>query len=185
MINDIINNAERRMQKSIESLRHELTKLRTGRAHPSLLEQIKVEYYDQIVPLTQVASIAVENTRTLTVSPWEKDMVGKIEKAIRSSELGLNPATAGMLIRVPLPALTEERRKDLAKIVRDEAEQARIAIRNVRRESNNDLKDLLKKKEISEDDEKRSQSRIQKLTDQYIVQVDAISGEKEQDLLAI
>lgn len=185
MINQIISSAESRMQKSIESLRHELTKLRTGRAHPSLLEQIKVEYYEQLVPLSQVAGIAVENNRTLTVTPWEKDMVAKVEKAIRSSDLGLNPATAGMVIRVPLPALTEERRRELARVVRDAAEQARVAVRNIRREANNELKELLKKKEISEDEEKRTQTKVQKITDHFIEQIDSISAEKEQDLLSI
>lgn len=185
MINDIIDQAQRRMQKTLESLRNELTKLRTGRAHPSLLEHIKVDYYDQLTPLNQVAAISIEDNRTLTVTPWEKDMVAKVEKAIRSSDLGLNPASMGMVIRVPLPALTEDRRKDLVRIVRDQAEQARVAIRNLRRDANAEFKELLKNKTVSEDDERRAQTRVQKLTDQHIEQIDAICAEKEKDLLAV
>jgi ribosome recycling factor len=185
MVKDIMQNAEQRMQKSIQSLEGELTKLRTGRAHPSLLEHIKIDYYGNETPLSQVASIAVENSRTLTVTPWEKALVGVIEKAIMTSDLGLNPNSAGTVIRVPLPALTEERRRDLTRIVRDEGEKAKVAIRNVRRESNQDLKDLLKAKEIAEDEERRAQTDIQKVTDKYISRVDEIVNKKEQDLLAV
>lgn len=185
MINEIITNAEQRMQKSVEVLKNELTKLRTGRAHPSLLDHIKVEYYGQQVPINQVASVSIENTRSLVVSPWEKDMIAKIEKAIRTSELGLNPSSVGMTIRVPLPALNEERRKELIRLVRDEAEQTRVAVRNIRREANNNFKELLKQKSINEDDEKRAETRLQKLTDQYISKVDEAASGKEQDLLAI
>jgi ribosome recycling factor len=185
MIDDIINDAERRMQKSIDTLHKELAKLRTGRAHPSLLEHIKVEYYGSDVPLNQVANIAIEDARTLTVTPWEKDMIAKVEKAIMTSDLGLNPATAGQVIRVPLPALTEERRRDLARLVKEEAEKARIAIRNIRREANNDFKELLKGKDISEDDEHRAQERIQKVTDKHVAVVDEISATKEKDLMEI
>src|SRR3990167_4110923 len=172
MINDIVKDTANRMDKTIATLKSELTKLRTGRANPSLLEHIKVDYYNVETPLNQVATIAIENARMLAVTPWEKSMVSPIEKAIRTSDLGLNPVTAGTVIRVPLPALTEERRKELAKVVRDEAEKARVAIRNVRREANNDLKELLKEKEISEDDERKAQTKVQKLTDSFIAEVD-------------
>jgi len=185
MIEDIRKDAASRMQKSIESLKHEFAKIRTGRAHTSLLDHIHVEYYGSDVPLSQVANIGVEDARTLTVSPWEKNMVAKIEKAIMSSDLGLNPATAGTLIRVPLPALTEERRKDLIRVVRHEAENGRVAIRNIRRDALHTLKELLKEKEISEDQERRAETEIQKLTDQHVGQVDQLLGEKEQDLLSI
>ena len=185
MIEEIRKDAASRMQKSIESLKHEFAKIRTGRAHTSLLDHIHVEYYGSDVPLSQVANIGVEDARTLTVSPWEKTMVAKIEKAIMSSDLGLNPATAGTLIRVPLPALTEERRKDLIRVVRHEAENGRVAIRNIRRDALHTLKELLKEKEISEDQERRAETEIQKLTDQHVAQVDQLLGEKEQDLLSI
>ncbi len=173
------------MKKSVEALKHELAKIRTGRAHPSLLDHITVSYYGNEVPLTQAASVAVEDARTLTVTPWERSMVPVIEKAIRTSDLGLNPSTAGSVIRVPMPPLTEERRRDLIKVVRQEAENARVAIRNIRRDANNELKAALKEKQISEDQERRSQEQIQKLTDQYIKDVDALLSEKEADLLAI
>ena len=185
MIEDIRKDAASRMHKSIEALKHEFAKIRTGRAHTSLLDHIHVEYYGSDVPLSQVANIGVEDARTLTVSPWEKTMVAKIEKAIMSSDLGLNPATAGTLIRVPLPALTEERRKDLIRVVRHEAENGRVAIRNIRRDALHTLKELLKEKEISEDQERRAETEIQKLTDQNVAQVDQLLGEKEQDLLSI
>lgn len=184
-INHITKDAEGRMLKSIESLKLELSKLRAGRANPSLLEQIKVPYYGNDVPLNQVANVTVENARTLIVSPWEKTMVQAIEKAIRTSELGLNPATAGQTIRVPLPALTEERRKELIRLVRDEVEKARVSVRNVRRDANNDFKNLLKDKNISEDDERRAQANIQKITDKYIAEIDKIFSAKETDLMEI
>jgi len=173
------------MKKSIEALKHEFAKIRTGRAHPSLLDHIMVSYYGNEVPLTQTANVAVEDARTLTVTPWERSMVQAIEKAIMTSDLGLNPSTAGSVIRVPMPPLTEQRRRDLIKVVRHEAENARVAIRNIRRDANNELKAALKEKQISEDQERRSQEQIQKLTDQYIKDVDALLSEKEADLLAI
>lgn len=185
MINDISKDAESRMLKSIESLKNDLTKLRTGRAHPSLLEHIKVSYYGTDTPLSQVANIAVENSRTLVVTTWEKDMAPVVEKAIRSSELGLNPMSAGTVIRVPLPPLTEERRKDLVKVIREQAEDARVAIRNIRRDANQMLKDLLKEKQITEDEERRGEGNIQKVTDKYISEIDKIIESKEADLMAI
>ena len=185
MINEIEQDAKTRMEKSVMALTSELSKLRTGRAHPSLLEHIKVSYYGNDTPLNQVASVTVENSRMLVVTPWEKNMVAALEKAIMTSDLGLNPATSGDLIRVPLPALTEERRKELGRVVRDEAEKARVAIRNIRREANNDFKELLKAKEISEDDERRAQTIVQKLTDSYVAEVDAVASKKESDLMAI
>lgn len=185
MINDIIKDARMRMGKSVESLQTSLTKLRTGRAHPSLLEHLMVDYYGSPTNLNQVANIAVENSRMLTVTPWEKNMVAPIEKAIMIADLGLNPATAGTVIRVPLPALTEERRRDLTKLVRDEAEKARVAVRNVRRDANNDFKELLKAKEISEDEERKAQGDIQKVTDDAIKQIDAVCVGKEKDLMEV
>jgi ribosome recycling factor len=185
MINDITNDAKLRMQKSVEALKTELSKLRTGRASPSLLEHIRVSYYGNETPLNQVASISVDGPRCLMLTLWEKEMVQAVEKAIMTSDLGLNPNTAGNVIRVPLPPLTEERRRELAKIVHAEAERARVAIRNIRREANNDFKDLVKEKEISEDDERRAQTGIQKLTDQAIADVDAVMQEKEKDLMSV
>lgn len=180
MMKDIISDTKARMEKSIAALETELAKLRTGRARPSLLEHVKVSYYNTDMPLNQVATIAIENPHMLTVTPWEKSMVGPIEKAIRTADLGLNPSTAGMIIRVPLPPLTEERRKELSRVVRDEAEKARVAIRNIRREANNDLKQLLKEKEIGEDEERRAQANIQKLTDKQILEVDKIVSKRKQ-----
>lgn len=185
MINDVIKDAEGRMKKSLESLKSELSKIRTGRAHVSILDHITVEYYGSEVPLSQVARLSAEDARTLSVTPWEKDMVGKIEKAIMTSDLGLNPATNGMVIRVPMPALTEERRRDLGKVVRAEGEQAKVAIRNIRRDANGDLKELLKEKEISEDDERRGEDAIQKATDAMVKQVDEMVSAKEQELMEV
>lgn len=185
MIDEITKDAETRMGKSIEALKKELTKLRTGRAHPSLLDHITVDYYGSQVPLNQVANISVEDARTLGVSPWEKPMVPVIEKAILTSDLGLNPATSGNLIRVPMPALTEERRKDMTRVVRQEGENARVAIRNIRRDANSDFKDLLKEKEITEDEERKAEADIQKITDKYIAEVDAAVAAKEKDLMEI
>jgi ribosome recycling factor len=173
------------MAKSIDALKHELAKIRTGRAHPSLLDHVTVSYYGNDVPLSQTANITVEDARTLSVTPWERNMVQAIEKAILTSDLGLNPATAGTVIRVPMPPLTEQRRKDLIKVVRHEAENARVAIRNIRRDANNELKAALKDKLVSEDQERRSQDQIQKLTDQYVKEVEALLEEKEADLLSI
>ncbi|MBT3010275.1 MAG: ribosome recycling factor [Candidatus Thiodiazotropha sp. (ex Lucina aurantia)] len=185
MIDDIKKDANTRMGKSVESLVHELAKVRTGRAHPSLLDHIRVDYYGSEVPISQVANINVEDARTLTVVPWEKNMVAVVEKAILTSDLGLNPMSAGTVIRVPMPPLTEERRKDLIRVVRHEAEGAKVAIRNIRRDANHDLKDLVKEKMISEDDERRGQDVIQGLTDQHIGQVDELLAEKERDLMEI
>jgi len=185
MINDIKADAEKRMGKSIEALKHELTKLRTGRAHTSLLDHITVDYYGNETPLNQVASVSVSDARTLTVSPWEKNMVGAVEKAIMSSDLGLNPATSGTVIRVPLPPLTEERRKDMIRVVRHEGEQAKVAVRNIRRDANSDIKALLKEKEITEDEERQAEDAIQKLTDKYIVEVDKLLEAKEKDLMEL
>lgn len=185
MSSQIEKGAEDRMSRSVNAFKEALQKLRTGRAHPSLLEQVTVDYYNNPTPLGQVANIAVENARTLTVTPWEKDMVAKVEKAILTSDLGLNPSSAGTVIRVPLPPLTEERRKELAKVVRDEAETARISIRNIRREANHELKELVKAKTSTEDDERRSQAIIQKITDKYIAEIDQLATHKEKDLMAL
>jgi len=185
MINDTVREAEQRMQKSIDALKQEFSKLRSGRAHTGLLEQITVSYYGSDMPLTQVANVAVEDARTLTVTPWDRSMISAIEKAIMTAELGLNPATSGMLIRVPLPPLTEERRKDMIKIVRAEAENARVALRNVRRDANTQIKDLLKAKDISEDDERRGEESIQKLTDKYVQKVDELLAAKEKELMDV
>ncbi|MCH8100465.1 MAG: ribosome recycling factor [Proteobacteria bacterium] len=185
MLDEIKKDAGSRMGKSVASLRQELTKIRTGRAHTSLLDHITVEYYGSQVPLNQVSNVGVEDSRTLTVTPWEKDMVKAIEKAIMSSDLGLNPATAGTVIRVPLPALTEERRKDMIRIVRQEAEAGRVAIRNIRRDALHDIKELLKEKMIGEDEERRAESEIQTITDKFVGQVDQALADKESELMEI
>lgn len=185
MIDEIQQDAEQRMKKSVEALKGELTKLRTGRAHTSLLDHVTVDYYGSEVPLSQVATVAIADARMLTVTPWEQNMVGAVEKAIMKSDLGLNPASAGKVIRVPLPPLTEERRKDMIRIVRQEGENARIAIRNIRRDANSDFKSLLKEKEITEDEERQAEDVIQKLTDKYIKEVDVVLEAKEQDLMEI
>lgn len=185
MISDIQQDASARMIKSIEALQKAFSKIRTGRAHPSLLDQITVSYYGQDSQLSQVANVSVEDARTLKVVPWEKNMVQAIEKAIMSSGLGLNPATQGTVIRIPLPALTEERRRDLVKIVKNEAEQGRVAIRNIRRDANAAIKDALKEKVISEDDARQGEEKIQKLTDQYIKEIEKHLEEKEADLMSM
>jgi ribosome recycling factor len=185
MIEDIKKDARERMGKSIESLKQSLSKVRTGRAHPSLLDHLTVDYYGSEVPISQVANIAVEDARTLTVTPWEKQMVQVIEKAIMKSDLGLNPATAGTVMRIPMPPLTEESRRNLVKIVRQDGEGTKVAIRNIRRDANHDLKELLKEKEISEDDDRKAQEEIQQITNQYVAQVDAVVGEKEAELMEI
>ncbi len=185
MLTEIKKNSEQKMQKSLESLKTALSKIRTGRAQTGILDHVQVEYYGSMVPINQVASVTVIDSRTLGVQAFEKPMVAKIEKAIRESDLGLNPAAAGEVIRVPMPMLTEERRKDLTKVARSEAEDGRVAIRNIRRDANNDFKNLLKDKEISEDDARRSEEDIQKLTDKYVAEVDKILAAKEQDLLAV
>lgn len=177
--------AQTRMQKSIETLKTDLTKVRTGRANPGLLDHIKISVYGADTPLNQVANISVENARTLVVSPWDKSNVPAIEKAIISADLGLNPTTAGSVIRVPMPPLNEERRKELVKVVRDEAEGARVAIRNIRRDANQACKDLLKAKTISEDEERRGQTDVQKLTDKFIAEVDAMLKTKENELMEV
>lgn len=185
MIDEIVKDSGTRMSKSIDSLRQTLGKVRTGRAHPSLIDHLTVDYYGSEVPLSQVANIGVEDARTLTVTPWEKQMVQPIEKSIMKSDLGLNPATAGTVIRIPMPPLTEETRRDLVKVVRHDGEAAKVAIRNIRRDANNDFKELLKEKEISEDEERKAQEAIQKLTDQYVGEVDKVLEEKEADLMEI
>ena len=185
MIEDLKRDASERMQKSVSALAGTLAKLRTGRAHPSLLEQISLSYYGTPTPLTQVANIAVEDGRTLTVTPWEPQMIPEVEKAIQNSKLDLNPVTAGKVVRVPLPDLTEERRKDLARLVKQEAEQGRVAVRNVRRDVMSDLKTLLKEKAITEDDERRGQELVQQLTDAKVKQIDKALEVKEADLMEI
>ena len=185
MIDDINQDAKSRMAKSVETLRHELTKLRTGRAHTSLLDHITVGYYGSEMPLNQVANVGVDDARTLVVTPWEKPMVALIEKAIMKSDLGLNPNTAGTVMRVPLPPLTEERRRDMVKVVRHEGEGARVAIRNIRRDANNEFKALLKEKKITEDDERRAQEQIQKLTDQAVADVEKVLQAKEAELMEV
>lgn len=185
MIDNIKKSAIARMTKSIDALKDELTKVRTGRAHPSLLDHVMVSFYGNEVPVGQAANVTVSDSRTLTVTPWDKNMVPVIEKAILTSNLGLNPSTASGTIRVPLPALTEERRRDMIKVVRAEAEAGKVAIRNIRRDSNAELKELLKKKEISEDEERRAQDEIQKLTDKYIAEADKVLAAKEADLMEI
>ncbi len=185
MLHEIALDAENRMKRSIEALSSELAKLRTGRAHPSLVGHVMVPYYDVDTPLNQVANVNVLDARTLGISPWEKHMIPTIEKAVMSANLGLNPVTVGDIIRVPLPQLTEERRKELVKLVRQEGENARVAIRNIRRDANNTAKDLLKEKEITEDEDRRAHDRVQKITDKYIAEVDAILNAKEKDLMEI
>jgi ribosome recycling factor len=185
MLNELKKDGAERMQKCVLSFRNDLKKLRTGRAHPSLLEHIRVDYYGTETPLNQVANIALEDARTITVTPWEKTMVQAIEKAIMKSDLGLNPNTAGTVIRVPMPPLTEERRRDLTKVVRHEAENARVAVRNVRRDVMNDLRDMLKEKLVSQDDDRRAQDEVQKLTDKYVAEIDQVLVEKEKELMQV
>ncbi len=184
-MNEALKSAEVRMTKTIEAFKNELHKIRTGRAHPSLLEHLKVSCYGSDMPLSQAASITISDARTLVITPWDKNMVGPIEKAIYSSDLGLNPVTAGQMIRVPLPPLTEERRRDLSKVVKTEAETARISIRNTRRDVNQALKDLEKAKRLTEDELKRAEEKTQALTDKYTKEIDAIMVDKEKELLAI
>jgi ribosome recycling factor len=185
MIDDIKADAASRMAKSVEALGENLTKVRTGRAHPSMLDHVVVSYYGADTPLKQVANVGVEDARTLTVQPWEQGMVQAVEKAILESNLGVTPNTAGTLIRLPIPPLTEERRKDMTRIVRAEAEQARVAVRNIRRDANSNLKDLVKEKLISEDDERRGQEIVQKLTDQHVKEIDELMEKKEADLMSV
>lgn len=185
MINEIKQDAEKRMKKAVESLQIDLAKVRTGRANAGLLDHVMVEYYGSPTPINQLANITVSDSRTILVTPWEKNMVAPVEKAILNSDLGLNPATAGNAIRVPMPPLTEERRKEMIKVVRAEGEQGRVAVRNVRRDANNQFKELVKEKAISEDEERRAAELIQKLTDKYIAEIDALLVEKEKDLMEI
>ncbi len=185
MLNDLINDCTQRMNKCVTVCRQSFAKLRTGRAHVSLLDHIRVDYYGTEVPLSQCANVTVEDARTLSIQPWDKNMVAVIEKAILTSDLGLNPNTAGAVIRIVLPALTEERRKELVKVARAEAENARVAIRSVRRDAKADIKEMLKEKMISEDDERRAEEQLQKLTDKYVAEVDALLAGKEKEMLAL
>ena len=185
IIADIKKTAEQKMAKSIESFKGDLQKIRTGRAHPGLLDQVHVDYYGSLVPISQVANVTLLDARTISVQPWEKGMAGKIERAIRESELGLNPSSQGELLRVPMPALTEERRKELTKVVRHAGEEARIAVRSVRREANEHLKKLLKDKDVSEDDERRAQDEVQRLTDRTIAEIDRLVHGKEAEVMAV
>ncbi|MEE9597129.1 MAG: ribosome recycling factor [Acidiferrobacterales bacterium] len=181
----IKKDAERRMGKSVEALKSDLAKVRTGRAHAGLLDHLRVDYYGTPTPINQVANVTVADARTISVTLWDKNMVAKVEKTIRESDLGLNPATSGQTIHIPLPPLSEERRTELAKVVRGEGENSKIAIRNIRRDGNHDLKDLLKKKEISEDDDRRAEDIMQQLTDRFIAEIDKLVGAKEQDIMQI
>ena len=185
MTKNIISNADQRMNKSLETLKHDLGKIRTGRAHTSLLDHITVNYYDSEVPINQVGNVGVLDARTLTINAWDKSAIPNIEKAILSSDLGLNPVTAGDVIRIPLPPLTEDRRKELIKVVRAEAEKARVAIRNIRRDANHSFKEMIKNKSIPEDEERRSEERVQKLTDDHITLIDKLIEEKESELMEI
>ncbi len=185
MIDDIKTDAKSRMEKSLDALGHAFAKIRTGRAHPSILDAVMVEYYGSEVPVSQVANISVEDARTLAVTPWEKPMVGEVEKAILKSDLGLNPSTAGAVIRVPMPPLTEETRRGYTKQARAEAEQAKVAVRNIRRDAMADIKELLKEKEISEDEERRAGDDIQKLTDELVKRIDQLLADKESDLMEV
>lgn len=185
MLAEIQKEAKTRMEKCLTALKQELTKMRTGRAHPSLLEHIVVSYYGSNMPINQMANVSVSDPRTLVVTAWDKNAVSSIDKAIRDADLGLNPAVAGEVIRVPLPPLTEERRKEFVKLVKHEGENARVAIRNVRRDSNQELKDLLKEKDITEDEERQAQDKVQKLTDEYIALIDEQLTKKEHDIMAV
>ena len=185
MIADIKKSAEQKMHKSIETLKADLGKVRTGRAHAGILDHVMVDYYGSMMPVNQVANITLSDARTISVQPYEKKMVSAVEKAIRDADLGLNPATQGDVIRVPTPALTEERRRDLIKVIKVEGESAKVAVRNIRRDANTHLKDLLKAKSVSEDDEKRAQDDVQKLTDRSIAEIDKLIADKEKDLMAV
>jgi ribosome recycling factor len=184
-IAEIRKSAEQKMARTVESLKHDLAKIRTGRAHPGLLDHIHVEYYGSMVPMSQVAQVGLGDARTITVQPWEKKLVGVVEKAIRDSDLGVNPASHGDVIRVPMPPLTEERRKELTKVVRHEGENGRVAVRNTRRDAIAHLKEMLKKKEISEDDERRALDEMQKLTDRHVTEIDRLVAEKEKEVLTV
>lgn len=185
MLQDIIKDAGARMTKSIEAFKLDLQKVRTGRAHPSLLDHITIDYYGAQTPITRAANVTIEDARTLVVTAWDKQMVAAIERAIMESDLGLNPNTAGTVMRIPLPPLTEERRRDLVKIIKGEAEQAKVAVRNIRRDAMSDLKDLLKEKEISEDEERRGQEEVQRITDAHIKKIDEAFAIKEKEILSV
>ncbi len=185
MIPEIKKSAEQKMNKTVDALKVDLGKVRTGRAHPGILDHVHVDYYGTMMPINQVANVTLADARTITVQPWEKKMIGAVEKAIRDSDLGVNPATQGDVIRIPMPALTEERRRDLTKIVRTEAENARVAVRNIRRDANEHLKRLLKDKEASEDEERKAQDEVQKMTDRHIADIDKLLHIKEADLMAV
>lgn len=185
MIDEILKDAEQRMKKSIESMRSEMAKIRTGRASPALIDHLTVDYYGTATPINQVANISVQDARTLAVQPWEKNMVPVVEKAIMEANLGVNPVTAGELIRIPMPPLTEERRKEMVKVAAAEGESGKVAIRNIRRDANHDFKSLLKEKEISEDDDKRAHESVQQLTDKYVEDIDRIVSEKEAEILQV
>ncbi len=185
MTSEIIKSADTKMKKSVENYRNNLSKIRTGRAHAGILDHVQIDYYGSYVPISQIATVNVTDVRTVTVQPWEAKMAGVIEKAIRESDLGLNPVVNGQLIRVPMPPLTEERRKELIKVVKAEGEEAKVAIRNIRRDANTDFKNMLKDKSISEDIEKRSQDEVQKLTDKFIAEIDKYTIEKEKELLSV
>lgn len=182
---EIQKSTEQRMQKSVEALKHDYAKVRTGRAHTGLLDHIQVDYYGSMVPLSQVAQVGLGDARTITVQPWEKKMIPVVEKAIRDSDLGLNPATSGDIVRVPMPLLTEQRRKELVKVVRHEGENAKVAVRNLRRDANHHVKEMLKNKQISEDDDRRAEESIQKLTDRYVNEIDKLSAEKEKEVMTV
>jgi ribosome recycling factor len=185
MIEDILKDAEQRMQKSIESMRADMAKIRTGRASPAVIDHIMVDYYGTQTPLNQVANITVQDARTLALQPWEKQMIPVVEKAIMEANLGLNPMTAGNLIRIPMPALTEERRKEMVKVAAAEGESGKIAVRNIRREANSDFKALLSDKDITEDDDRNAQDQIQKMTDRYVAEIDTVVADKEVEVLKV
>jgi ribosome recycling factor len=182
---EIQKSTEQKMQKSVEALKHDYAKVRTGRAHTGLLDHIQVDYYGSMVPLNQVAQVGLGDARTITVQPWEKKMIPVVEKAIRDSDLGLNPATSGDIVRVPMPPLTEQRRKELVKVVKHEGENAKVAVRNLRRDANHHVKEMLKNKQISEDDDRRAEEAIQKLTDRYVAEIDKLSSEKEKEVMTV
>ncbi|MHA6822094.1 ribosome recycling factor [Ralstonia pseudosolanacearum] len=182
---DVKKSAEQKMQKSIDAFKADLAKVRTGRAHAGLLDHVQVDYYGSMVPISQVANVGLSDARTISVQPWEKKMVSAVEKAIRDADLGLNPATMGEVIRVPMPALTEERRKELTKVVKSEGEDAKVAVRNVRRDANEQFKKLVKDKAISEDDERRGQDEVQKLTDRFVAEVDKLVAEKDKEIMTV
>ncbi|MDQ3188138.1 MAG: ribosome recycling factor [Pseudomonadota bacterium] len=184
-IAEIQKSTEQKMQKSIEALKHDFAKIRTGRAHVGMLDHIQLDYYGSMVPLNQVAQVGLADARTITVQPWEKKMTSLVEKAIRDSDLGLNPSTTGELVRVPMPLLTEQRRKEMVKVVKHEGETAKVAVRNLRREANSQVKEMLKSKEISEDDDRRAEDTIQKLTDRYVAEIEKLGLEKEQEVMTV